>query len=207
MALTADKAEDILAQARAARDLALATYDEVSAALTAAEEANEPLQGMREAAMQMVVAVHGSGDDSLLSSAEAWYEEASDAADQAAEDLAAAEEAARVAQEAVIASTDALAIAESAFETAVAQEASALATRICENLDARGGTFDGSPVLRHVGRSLYAIDSLFVPTRGSDEFLGWLTQDGRQVAEADGTPGMSVRVSDARVLLGLGKAG
>lgn len=207
VALTADEAEDTLAQARADLNEALATYDSACSILAEAEKANEVTQGMCEAAMQMVVAAHGSGDDNLLAQAEAWYEEVSDAADRAAKDLADAEEVVRVTQETVTANTDALAIAESAFETAVAQETSALTARIRENLDPQGGTFDDSPVLRRVGRSLYAIDSLPVPMRGGDEFLGWLAQDGRQVAGADGTPSMSVRVSDARALLGLGQAG
>lgn len=124
-----------------------------------------------------------------VTAAQATFDAASDALDAAAAKT-------RNAYSAYLEAVAARAFAQTEFERLVKQEEEQVSEGLLLNLDAAGGTFQGAPQVRRIGRNLYAIDLLPVPTMPGHVFQGWFTEDGTLVAGPDGTSTVLVRRTD-----------
>jgi hypothetical protein len=87
------------------------------------------------------------------------------------------------------------AFAQVAFEDAVKDETQRVAKVLFSRLDPNGGTLKGTPTVTRIGRGLYSIDSLPIPTYAGHDFLGWNLDDGTLVGNPDGSTSFVFRLT------------
>lgn len=94
-------------------------------------------------------------------------------------------------------------VARAEFDRLVEEEASQVSGDVMGAIDLGGGSATGQPSLRRVGRDLYAVESLPVPTKDDYDFKGLFTSDGTLVVDADGHGVTHIRVAGSSTTDGI----